>query len=536
MLYNYIIVGAGSAGCVLANRLTENPNTRVLLLEAGKPDRERSIHIPIAFRALSRTEYDWSYYTQPQSNLNNRKLFWPRGKVLGGCSSINAMIYIRGHRWNYDHWHELGNKGWSFSEVLPYFKKAENQERGASEYHGTDGPLNVANLRYTNPLSQAFVEAATEIGLENTKDFNCPEPEGVGFYQVTQKNGKRHSTAVAYLKPCRHRANLTIRTGAQVTRLLLDGTRVTGVEYILDGGATEIEKLTTTSGHQGEVILCGGAINSPQLLMLSGIGPADHLKALGIPVVVNLPGVGQNLQDHLWAGVVYECTQPITLEGANTTGNLLKYLLFKRGPLTSNIAEAGGFVKTTPDLTKPDLQLHFAPVFLSRQNVKPMEGNYFTLFATLLHPQSRGYIRLSSPNPLVAPLIQPNYLTDQTDLQVLLTGIKLCRQILQASAFETFRGEELFPGTQVEQLDEIATYIRDSAGTLYHPVGTCKMGNDPMAVVNSRLQVHSIEGLRVVDASIMPTIVGGNTNAPTIMIAEKAADLLMAEEPTTLRN
>ncbi|NER26687.1 MAG: choline dehydrogenase, partial [Symploca sp. SIO1C4] len=534
--FDYVIVGAGSAGCVLANRLTENSNTTVVLLEAGKSDctaegclegcrgsakgdGKLNLRIPAAFSKLFKTEYDWAYYTETQSHLNNRQLYWPRGKVLGGSSSINAMIYIRGHRCDYDYWDKLGNSGWSFSQVLPYFQKCENQERGASQYHGTGGPINVAGLRYTNPLSHAFVQAGVEIGLGSTDDFNSPEPIGVGFYQVNQKNGQRHSTATAYLKPVCDRPNLTIGTNTQATRLLWEGNRIAGVEYIQEDGATNKIKVAR------EVILCSGAINSPQLLMLSGIGPAEHLKALGIPVIVDLPGVGQNLQDHLIAGVIYECSQPLSLDQANNIGNFLKYLLFKQGPLTSNIAEAGGFLKTKPDLATPDLQLLFAPLYFQNHGFNRREGHYFSLGATLLHPQSRGYISLRSPEPLVPPVIQPNYLASEADWECLLTGIKISRQLIQASAFDKFRGKEIFPGSGVEKKEEIADYIRNTVETLYHPVGTCKMGNDPMAVVNSQLQVHGVQGLRVVDASIMPTIVSGNTNAPTIMIAEKAADL-----------
>lgn len=522
-IYHYIIVGAGSAGCVLANRLSADPHINVLLLEAGKPDRKPEIQVPAAFSKLLQTECDWGYYTELQSQLDCRQLYWPRGKVLGGSSSINAMIYVRGHPCDYDQWAKLGNPGWSFSDLLPYFKKGENYEAGASEYHGTGGLLNVASLRYRNPLSRAFVEAGVEIGLLRTDDFNGSDPQGVGFYHVTQKNGQRHSAATAYLEPCRHRKNLSVSTGAQVTRVLFEGTRVVGVEYVSDDG--KIARVKTAR----EVILCGGAVNSPQLLMLSGIGPAEHLRSLGIRVVVDLSGVGQNLQDHLIAGVVYRCTQPVSLDGANTWSNRLKYLLFRKGPLSSNVGEAGGFVKTQPDLMRPDLQFLFAPVYFVDHGFVRLPGYGFTLGATLLHPESVGSIRLRSPDPLDAPIIQPNYLDREIDLQVLISGIKLSRQILEASAFDRFRDREVLPGSVVQQDEQIAAYIRQSAQTLYHPVGTCKMGNDSMAVVNSKLQVYGVERLRVVDASIAPTIMGGNTNAPTMAIAEKAADLIISE-------
>lgn len=518
-MYDYIIVGAGSAGCVLANRLTEDAKTTVLLLEAGSPDQTKEIHIPIAFSKLLKTEYDWAYYTEKQPFLNHRQFYWPRGKVLGGCSSLNAMIYIRGNNSNYDHWHDLGNEGWSFSQVLHYFKKAENQERGASQYHGKGGPLNVADLRCTNPLSHAFVAAGIEVGLHRNNDFNGLQQDGVGFFQVTQKKGQRHSTAAAYLKPILHRPNLTIQTQTQVTRLLFDGTRVVGLAYQQKG---EIHQIQVAK----EVILSGGAINSPQLLMLSGIGAAQHLNSLGIPLVVDLPGVGQNLQDHLAVPILYQCKRPVSLASAKTTRNLLKYLLFKQGPLTSNVAEAGAFLKTKDSLPIPDIQLHFAPAYFINHGFTQPEGHGFTVGPVLLYPNSKGSITLRSSNPLEPPIIHPNYLANEADLQGLTEGLKLARKIAQMSALEPFRGEELLPGSQVQHDEDIHEFIRNTAETLYHPVGTCKMGNDSMSVVNSRLQVHGVQALRVVDASIMPSIVGGNTNAPTIMIAEKAADLI----------
>jgi choline dehydrogenase len=520
-MYDYVIVGAGSAGCVLANRLTENPKTTVLLLEAGGTDKEQKIHIPAAFSKLFKTEYDWAYYTENQPYLNHRQIYHPRGKVLGGSSSLNAMIYIRGNRHDYDSWQNLGNAGWSAKELLPYFKKAENQERGADEYHGTGGFLNVADLRYTNPLSHTLIEAAVAAGFPRNHDFNGVEQEGFGFYQVTQKNGKRHSTAAAYLKPILHRKNLTVQTNAQVTHLLFSGTKVIGLTYICNGTVQEIKIAK-------EIILSGGAINSPQLLMLSGIGDAKHLKSLGIPVIVNLPGVGQNLQDHLCVPVVYQCTKPLSLAGANTTKNFWKYLLFKQGPLTTNVAEVGGFVKTKPDLKCSNLQFHFAPAFYINHGFTKLPGHGFTLGPTLLHPESKGSISLRSTNPFEPPVIQPNYLVNEADLEVLVTGIKLARKIIHMHPFDEFRSEELLPGSGVQTEEEISAYIRNNVETLYHPVGTCKMGNDSLSVVNSKLQVHGVQGLRVVDASIMPNIISGNTNAPTIMIAEKAADLLIS--------
>ena len=524
MKYRYIIVGAGSAGSVLSNRLTENFDSSVLLLEAGKADKKQEIHIPLAFSKLFHTEYDWSYYTEPQTELNNRKIFYPRGKTLGGTSSINAMIYIRGHRQDYERWSKLGNEGWSFAEVLPYFKKAENYQQkrsNNSNNYGLNGYLSVSNRRYTNCLSQTFIEAAREIGIPTLKDLNCSEPEGVGLYPVTQFKGQRHSTAKAYLKPIINRKNLTIRTEAQVTRLLWEELRIIGVEYLHQG------KLHQVKATQ-EVILCGGAINSPQLLMLSGIGNGSHLQKLGIPVIVDLPGVGKNLQDHLAVGISYQCNKISTLDNALTLGNWLQYLLFKKGPFTSNVAEAGGFIKTQVDLQQSDLQFHFTPGYfiLDGDGFIKSQGQGFTIAPTLIKPKSRGQINLSSSDPFTAPRIQPNYLTHEADWQVLIQGLKLSRQIVNTAAFEPFRGDEYLPGDKVRTDEDFAQYIRESVSTIYHPVGTCKMGKQPMGVVNSNLQVHGVEGLRVVDASIMPDIVSGNTNAPTIMIAEKAADLI----------
>ncbi|HEV2660012.1 MAG TPA: choline dehydrogenase [Ktedonobacteraceae bacterium] len=518
-MYDYVIVGAGSAGCALANRLSEDPSTSVLLLEAGGADEVQEIHIPAAFSSLFKTPIDWAYETEAQSHLNNRRLYWPRGKVLGGSSSINAMIYMRGNRRDYDHWAALGNEGWSYADVLPYFKKSENEERGASEYHGSGGPLNVTDLRTINTLSSAFVEAGVEAGLPLTKDFNGAEQDGVGFYQVTQKQGMRYSAAVAYLHPILVRANLTLQTSALVTGILFEGTRAVGVTYIQNGETQQVNV-------NKEVLLAGGAINSPQILLLSGVGPADALKALNIPVVADLPGVGQNLQDHPAVVVLYSCTQPITLAHAQTMENLQDFIENKMGPLTSNVAEAGAFIRTQADLPMPDVQYHFTPVYYLNHGFTVPEGDGYTIAPCVLHPQSRGYIALRSANPAEAPIIQPNYFADEADMQVLVEGIKVARKLGETQAFAPFRDVETHPGSQAQSDEEIAEYIRNHVETLYHPVGTCKMGNDPMAVVDAHLRVRGVEGLRVIDASIMPTLVGGNTNAPTIMIAEKAADML----------
>jgi choline dehydrogenase len=517
MDFDFIIVGAGSAGCVLAGRLSENPNNRVLLLEAGGRDWHPFIHVPAGLAKLIHLEsINWAYETEPQVELGGRRLYWPRGRVLGGSSSINAMCYCRGHRKDYDDWAAGGARGWGFDEVLPYFRQSEDQENGACEFHGAGGPLAVQNLRHSNPLSAVFIEAAAQAGQPLTDDFNGPRQRGFGYYQVTQRDGRRCSSAVAYLNPARKRPNLTVRTHALATRILLEGQRATGVEY------RHGRRTMTVRG--GQVILAGGAINSPQLLMLSGIGPADLLRSHGIDVHCDLPGVGQNLQDHLDVCTLVHCRQPVSYDQISELASGIRYLFTRKGPASSNIAEAGGFVvsrEATDD--RPDIQMHFVPAFLDDHGRNILPGHGMTIHACVLRPESRGELTLRSADPLSAPLLQPKYLQREYDRRLMIECVRLAREIFAQDAFRPYAGEELYPGAETRSEADILDFIRRKAETIYHPVGTCKMGEDDMAVVTPGLWVRGVDDLAVVDASVMPTLVSGNTNAPTIMIAEKFA-------------
>jgi choline dehydrogenase-like flavoprotein len=533
-MYDYVIVGGGSAGCVLAARLSENPGVRVCMLEAGPAEDDFFVRMPFGIVALMRSRRrNWRFRTESEPNCAGRRMFWPRGRMLGGSSAVNAMCYTRGHRTDYDHWAALGNHGWSYAEVLPYFKRFEHRERGADAFHGAGGPYNVAELRDPNALSLAFVDAAVEAGLPRNDDFNGASQEGAGLYEVMQKDGQRCSNALAFLRTAGRdgivpvaRSNLTIVAGACATRVLFDGRRAVGVAYRRRGRDVEVHAAR-------EVLLCGGTVNSPQLLLLSGVGPADELERHGIPLVLELPGVGKNLQDHCDVLIVHEATRrvgyslgPLFLwRGAK---GLVDYLVRRRGPLTSNIAEAGGFARTGPDLGAPDLQFHFLPVIQENHGLalRRSLGFGFSLHACALRPRSRGEIGLRSADPLADPRIQPNYLADPADLKVMVAGVRAARRILAASAFDPYRGPELFPGEDVRSDAAIEAFIRQRCETLYHPVGTCKMGVDAMAVVDPELRVRGLDGLRVVDASVMPTLIGGNTNTPTTMIAEKAADMI----------
>ena len=524
--YDYVIVGAGSAGCVLANRLSADPDCNVLLLEAGGPDDSFLIHMPAAIARLHAPRFNWRYKTVPQDSMQGRRMYCPRGKTLGGSSSINAMIYIRGQARDYDQWRQLDNVGWGYEDVLPFFRKAERNERLNDRWHGADGPLNVADQRYTNPLSKVFVEAAQEVGIAYNPDFNGAMQHGCGLYQLTQKGGKRWSAAAAYLRGVLDRPNLTIATHATATRILVERGCAVGVEYDHKG-----RRATARAGR--EVLLASGAINSPHLLLLSGIGPADELRAAGVAVVHDLPGVGKNLQDHINVNVLASCTRPITLDGLGSgLASLrvaLQFALFKTGPGASNVAEAGAFVSSRGDDEAPDIQYHFLPALVVNHGRTKLEGRGVTLHACCLRPESRGEIRLASNRWSDPPLIDPNYLASRHDLDVLIAGLRRGREILAAKAFAPYLDGERLPGAACRSDAELEEFVRRTAETEYHPVGTCKMGGDELAVVDDSLRVRGLAGLRVVDASIMPTLISGNTNAPTIMIAEKGAAMVLAE-------
>jgi choline dehydrogenase len=526
--FDYVIVGAGSAGCVLANRLSANGKHSVLLLEAGPRDSNIWIHVPLGYGKLFKEKsVNWMYQTEPEPGLGGRQVFQPRGKVLGGSSSINGLLYVRGQHEDYDRWRQRGNVGWGYDDVLPYFKKAENQQRGADDYHGAGGPLSVSDWRHDDPLSEAFVKAAVETGIPFNPDFNGKTQEGAGFFQTTTRRGRRASSAYSYLRPAKNRGNLHIETSALAQRVVFEGRRASAVEYKQNG------KLRSARARK-EVLVSGGAYNSPQLLQLSGVGPADLLKTHGINVVLDAPGVGNDLQDHLQVRLVTRCAQRVTLNDivnhpVRRVMAGVRYALSRSGPLTIAAGTSGAFFKTNPRLASPDIQIHFIPFSTDKMGEKLHPFSGFTASVCQLRPESRGSLKIRSANPSDPPEIRINYLATETDRATFIDGLRLLRKVLAAPALKTYCVEEVYPGAGVTSDEDLLDFCRKTGSTVYHPTSTCRMGNDPLAVVDQRLRVRGIDGLRVVDASVMPDLMSGNTNAPTIMIAEKASDMILED-------
>ena len=525
--YDFIVVGAGSAGCVVAARLSESGRYRVLLLEAGGEDRNLWIHIPLGYAKLfNEPQVNWRYQSEPEAQLNHRKLYQPRGKVLGGTGSINGMIYTRGQAQDFDHWQRLGCEGWSYDEVLPYFKKSEHQQRGADAFHGSTGPLKVSDLPSRHKLADAFIAGAEQLGVPRNYDFNGAQQEGVGYVQVTAHNGRRCSTAGAYLRPARKRSNLVIKTGAVATRVLMQDRTAVGVQYWADA-------TLDTARAQGEIILCGGSYNTPQLLQLSGVGNADLLTKRGISVVHKLPGVGENLQDHFGTGLQFRCRAPITVNDlANSFWRrataALRYGLFRSGPMASNGNYANLFLRSDERLDCPDLLITLL-AWSNQIDRTPHPFSGFTIVAEQLRPDARGSVKLRSANPDVPPEIRFNFLATDSDRQTMVTGLKFARELSQTAPMAAHIAEEILPGESCNTDAQLLAHCRQFGASMFHPVGTCKMGRDDMAVVNQRLRVYGIRNLRVVDASIMPTIVSGNTNAAAIMIGEKGAVMILED-------
>jgi choline dehydrogenase-like flavoprotein len=525
--FDYVIVGAGSSGCVLANRLSADGRHKVLLLEAGPKDNYLWIHIPIGYgKTMFHKAYNWGFYTDPEANMHDRKIYWPRGRGLGGSSSINGLIFIRGQSDDYDHWAQLGNAGWDWKSVLPYFVKSEHNSRGASETHGADGPLWSSDIEEKSELMEAIIRGAQELGVPRTNDFNSGNQEGVGYFQLFTRNGWRNSSAVAYLKPARARKNLRVETDAQATGLILEGRKTVGLRYRKHGVMHEVRATR-------EVILSAGSLQSPQLLQLSGVGPADLLRRHGIDVVHDLPGVGQNLQDHLQFRLMYRVSKPITtnddlrtLAGQGRIG--LKWLMNGTGPLGIGINQGGLFTRILPGSETPDIQFHFATLSAELAGAKPHPWSGCTFSVCQLRPESRGSVEIRSADPMEAPSMRPNYLATEKDRICAIESIKYARRLAATEALKPYIESEYKPGVEVRSDSEILEFARENGATIFHPTGTCKMGSDRMAVTDASLRVHGIAGLRVVDCSIMPTLVSGNTHAPAVMIAEKASDMILA--------
>jgi choline dehydrogenase len=528
MNFDYVIVGAGSAGCVLANRLSADGRHRVLLLEAGPADRYVWIHVPIGYaKTMFHPVYNWGFNTEPDPGMNGRRIYWPRGRVLGGSSSINGLIFIRGQREDYEHWAALGNPGWGWADVLPYFIRSEANQRGASQYHGADGPQAASDIGAKHELVEAFIRGAVEQGVPRNADFNGAVQEGVGYYQLATRNGLRSSSATAYLRPARRRENLAIETSAHASRIVFEGGRAAGVEYRRGG------RLVTARANR-EVILAAGALQSPQLLQLSGVGPGNLLDRHGIAVVHALPGVGENLQDHLQQRLIFRCARPITTnDDLNSLAGRIKiglqWLLARSGPLAIGINQGGLFTRVLPESKTPDIQFHFATLSADLAGAKPHPWSGFTMSVCQLRPSSRGHVRIKSKDAFEPPAMQPNYLSTELDRRCAVEAVRCARRISQSNAMQPYVASEFRPGEAAQSDEDLLGFAREYGATIFHPSGTCRMGSDPMAVVDARLRVHGVAGLRVVDCSIMPTLVSGNTHWPAVMIAEKASDMILED-------